>query len=383
MRRLVVVLVITTGLVCAAELAARLILWRYNNPYDAILQPQYQIFRGIEQRGTEGDFPPNDRSIWLSWTMRPYTVTTNSGGLRNLQDTRQDAFRILAVGDSFTFGAFVGDHDTWPFWLESILMKHAAELGDERVYQVLNAGVGGYTISDELAYMNDKGFALRPDLVILGFTPNDIAGLNASLLATYGRPATFADSRADHSLIPDSLQEQSALLNLFQILRFQIVLRGQIRPAEDYPYSKVRESEEKFYELARQDPSAEQRYREDFQRFADAMRSRGIDWIVVAFPFMSQLAFDAPRDKFSYPQQIVEELARANDVPFLNLLPIYQAVGDPEALYLAAYDPLIGEYMGDTHPSRYGNRVAAQAIFRMLTTKGLIPLAQGVQSGDS
>jgi len=382
MRKWMIVMAITVGLMCAAELAARLILWRYSNPYEAILQPQYQIFRGVTQRGTEGDFAPEERSIWLSWTMRPYTVSTNSGGLRNLQDTRQDAFRILAVGDSFTFGAFVGDHDTWPFWLESILMKRAAELGDERVYQVLNAGVGGYTISDQWAYMNDKGFALQPDLVVVNFTPNDIADLSASLRVTYGRPTTFTN-QATSSLIPDSLQEQSALLNALQILRFNAALQGQIRSAEDYPYARAYETESRFYELARQDPQAEQRYREDFQHLADAMRTQGIPWMVVAFPFMSQLADDAPRDKASYPQQIVEELATRNNVPFLNLLPVYQAVGDPEALYLVAYDPLMGDWMGDSHPSRYGNRVAAKAVAQMLSAEGLLPLNPGAQSTDN
>jgi len=66
MRRWVIIVAMTVALVCTAEVVARLALWRYNNPYEAILQPQYQIFKGVTERGTEGDFAPQERSIWVS-----------------------------------------------------------------------------------------------------------------------------------------------------------------------------------------------------------------------------------------------------------------------------------------------------------------------------
>jgi len=68
---------------------------------------------------------------------------------------------------------------------------------------------------------------------------------------------------------------------------------------------------------------------------------------------------------------------------FSTCYPCIQAVGDPEALYLVAYDPLVGDYMGDIHPSRYGNRVAAKAVAQMLIAEGLIPLDRSAQSVDN
>jgi hypothetical protein len=52
-----------------------------------------------------GDLVPNQDGHWIVWFHRPYHVQTNSVGLRNTQEPSEAAFRILAIGDSQTFGA--------------------------------------------------------------------------------------------------------------------------------------------------------------------------------------------------------------------------------------------------------------------------------------
>ncbi len=74
--------------------------------------------------------------------------------------------RILAIGDSCTFGIGVGDQDTWPAQLQTVLAeKHNVE--------VVNAGVPGYTAFQGRRFFERTGLALDPDIVIATFSFND------------------------------------------------------------------------------------------------------------------------------------------------------------------------------------------------------------------
>ena len=46
-------------------------------------------------------------------------------------------------------------------------------------WQVWNLGVPGYNTSQELAYLEEVGPRAKPDLVIVGFYPNDFSGDNS------------------------------------------------------------------------------------------------------------------------------------------------------------------------------------------------------------
>ena len=80
-------------------------------------------------------------------------------------------FRILALGDSMTFGPAINLEQTYPKVLERLLNEGVA--GDLR-FQVINGGVGGYNTYQELVMWRDKGVTLDPDLIIAGFCVNDI-----------------------------------------------------------------------------------------------------------------------------------------------------------------------------------------------------------------
>jgi len=73
-------------------------------------------------------------------------------------------FRIISLGDSFTFGYGVADHETWPAMLER-------KLGSK--FQVINAGTTSYSVFHELDLLKEKGLGLKPRLVIHGLYWND------------------------------------------------------------------------------------------------------------------------------------------------------------------------------------------------------------------
>ena len=75
--------------------------------------------------------------------------------------------RILALGDSFTFGQGVGDTETYPAVLERLLASRGA-------YDVLNAGVPTWNLQQEVRWLELNGERLEPTIITLGFFVNDL-----------------------------------------------------------------------------------------------------------------------------------------------------------------------------------------------------------------
>ncbi len=95
-------------------------------------------------------------------------IRTNSLGLRmdgEIGDKRAERPRLVAVGDSFTFGWGVEAHEAWPARLETRL----AEQG--RPVELINLGKPGADLVEYLRLLHTNAMPLRPDLVLLEFLP--------------------------------------------------------------------------------------------------------------------------------------------------------------------------------------------------------------------
>lgn len=111
----------------------------------------------------------------LENTPSSYTYSTNEMGFRSPPlHPPGSRFRILAIGDSTTFGQHVADNETWPAQLQQILDPRA------EVIEVINAGVIGASSFQGLAFLYTRGLALKPDLLIATFGFNDWAAARLS-----------------------------------------------------------------------------------------------------------------------------------------------------------------------------------------------------------
>lgn len=117
---------------------------------------------------------------------RVVTVTTNAFGLRgpDLPVAKPPGTRrILALGDSFTFGDAVQVDEAWPHRLEARLNGEAG-----RGVEVINAGVGGYGTAHALLLADILLPSVQPDVVVLGFSVvNDILDNLCVDEVAYGR----------------------------------------------------------------------------------------------------------------------------------------------------------------------------------------------------
>ena len=149
----------------------RLLLWR-NRP-------------GVERRYLDvygPAFTETDRLELLQrfWPRVPATlrdrptwsVSIGRRGFRtaDFEDERADgSFRVVCIGDSWTFGANVDQSDAFPQRLAALLS--AARPGAN--VEVLNLGVMGYSSRQGLELLRRRLAGLEADVVVIGFAMND------------------------------------------------------------------------------------------------------------------------------------------------------------------------------------------------------------------
>lgn len=109
----------------------------------------------------------------VTWSSPEFTETshTNTLGLRGgeVAAKRAGELRILAVGDSFTYGHGVQDDEAYPAVVESMLRARGHDV------QVLNAGVPGYNTDQAYTWTLRDGLDLAPDLVLVGVHCSDVS----------------------------------------------------------------------------------------------------------------------------------------------------------------------------------------------------------------
>lgn len=83
---------------------------------------------------------------------------------RKVHEESEDKFRVMVLGNSFTFGWDCDDRTTWPQTLENL---------DPRL-QVINLGVGGYGIDQMLVTLRESIRVFKPQLVIVAFIGDNL-----------------------------------------------------------------------------------------------------------------------------------------------------------------------------------------------------------------
>jgi hypothetical protein len=136
-------------------------------------------------------------------------VRINTRGLRDREigyDNPANAFRILALADSFGEALQVDLDNTYPKQLETML----SDLWGRPV-EVLNAGVGGWGTDQEAIFYVAEGFRYNPDIVLLAFfIRNDAVNNYGPLeIARNGgsQQKQFFTLADDSTLVPPPVQE--------------------------------------------------------------------------------------------------------------------------------------------------------------------------------
>lgn len=119
-----------------------------------------------------------------------YDYQHNSFGFRDSEHDPVKAkgtFRILGLGDSFTYGIGVTFEETYLYRLEAMLNRRA---GSHPRIEIIKAGIPRYFPETERILLEKYGAQFQPDLVVVSFLPNDVVdtylGLDAIVVDNRG-----------------------------------------------------------------------------------------------------------------------------------------------------------------------------------------------------
>jgi lysophospholipase L1-like esterase len=236
----------------------------------------------------------------LLWRLRPAArgpLATNELGLRDTPYRAQADVKILVLGDSVTWGDGI-DEITRTF--SYLLERRLSARHPGRTFEVVNAGVPGYTTEQEATYLERDGLALGPDAIIAQFTLNDVITRPPWLTRWPGREA---------------LREAYGLL-VRHSRAFAAIARAMQQRARAQETSQVQELVQPVW--SREVERAWQRMLAQLDRIRSLAGERGIPLLLLATPYRAQL--DDPGGQ-RHPQERLAEYATAHGLPYVDVLP--------------------------------------------------------------
>lgn len=290
---------------------------------------------------TPGLFVPSARRRISYPPELAYDVTFNALGLRGDEVDRAPpagVLRVLALGDSVTFGYHVPDAETWPAHLQARLREAGARV------EVLNGGCGHFSIPDERAYLEERLLALQPHVVALQFCSNDV---------------TERELLRSPTLYRETL-DRGAETSLGDVLRGTALGELQLRAA--IALKARRDGPLRASTFASTEPAPDAhwaRYEQELAALSRTLAARGVPLLLVAFPDLGRV----DEDGASPEDERLRALSSRVGVPFVSALSAFRAAPDRRALYLWPLDP---------HPSGRGNAVLAQVVGEALRERGLL-----------
>jgi len=284
-----------------------------------------------------GMYAPGQRVTVRQIRELPYEFSSNALGYRGPEFEKRKPpgeVRIMVVGDSYVSGDFVDDDETLPAQLDRRLR------GTCPAARVVNAGLSGSSLDGQI-HIARRALATDPDLVLLVFSENDVAGLD-------GTPywEQLADARRRKSRFPMSvayaLGRDTAIWTA--LMRARANLRSFSRRADADDLESSEGGDSRRWQLLRA------RYDQLLAKLQQELQTARIPLVVTAFPSHLTVRGLSPPETIDW----FAGMAARHGLPYADLLATLAAQDGPkERLYLLPWDG---------HPSPLGHAVAASVL---------------------
>ncbi len=124
-------------------------------------------------------------------------------------------YRIVALGDSFTYGLYVKTIDNWPKQLEHILNSNLM-CNQINKFEVINLGVYGYDIQYSIERFKRRGQKYNPDLVLWFLKSDDINQINELMLPIHKKYMAMVNKKYPEKIQKDSYYDWELTVNEIQ-----------------------------------------------------------------------------------------------------------------------------------------------------------------------
>ena len=266
----------------------------------------------------------------------------NSLGFRDVEHPAikaPDVVRVLGLGDSFTYGSGVAFEETY---LARVEARLGARPGSHPRVEIVKAGIPRFFPEAERLLLEHIGLPLRPDLVVVGFLPNDVVdtylGLDSVIPDRAGRLITreaaalgpLAVSLHDHSHL--------ARIALHRYVGWRRALRFRPRIDEIYRADGYHERDWRVVEA-------------EYDRMSALAASVGARLVVLHIPQRGPWS-----EPDRYPATRLEAWSRTRGAAFVDALPALERAAPGARLY----------YERDGHLTAAGHAVVAGELTRHL-----------------
>jgi hypothetical protein len=251
--------------------------------------------------------------------------------------------RIVALGDSITFGLGVHAHEAWPAALEK-------ELGDVEVF---NLGMCGWDIEQSVSLAVGAMGEWEPDLVVWGNFPNDVLPSFLMWGAHDEHPVFVGTS------VPEGVGTFSETLDLQLARRFAMYRQWMAA-------RMARAVQEGLTPMAK--PGW---YSEQLERLKSWSVESGTPVLVMTIPAHTQAAperckeFIQPHDcdKQADRYAVITEAVSRSGLPWVDGQRLYAATGRPHFMVGPDEPPGPGAWPDDAeHPTAAGHKALAAGL---------------------
>lgn len=325
---------------------------------------QFQLAQ-IHRPSAVVDWEPIPNASSVGNTGATYRI--NSHGCRGPDYPRsapEGQIRILAIGDSFTFGMGVESEETYPKQLE----RQLGNLGVSA--EVINCGVIGHDMWQHDIILRKTLALYQPDIVIFGVYYNDLAGNfppDKMKDPNYKGNNPFAKKGSRKRL------HNSYLYNTIRNAEdsFKYRLRAKLGARQVQGITERRalissdNSDSFHYQMlaGNKPPKLYKEFQLALEKFVAYARNAGSEIILIYIPDSVQL-HDPALQRLN---EIIKEIAKRVDVPLIDPTGDMEQNEKPETLYL---------FPDDAHNSAKGLGLIANAILQGLQDEEMIPARQ-------
>lgn len=248
------------------------------------------------------------------------TISINSDGLNQLLNYPVEkpigVFRIITLGDSFTYGQNVNTEDNYPSQLEKKLNERLS-CKNINSFQVLNLGMEGYDISYAVERYKLRGQKYNPDLVLWFILDTDLLRIDELQIPK----AKHYDDQLKNSGETEKLEKKGIFYQGWGLALNEII--------------KELGGEDKVLDLQKQ-------YFSEFNKYYNGP--------LLIFNFPSSTVYEDVLNNFKN--------SRKNTFLYDQLIDTYN-------------NPLY--HLKDYHPSPSGHALIAEDLYNYLTKNNIIP----------
>lgn len=270
----------------------------------------------------------------------------NSLGFRDVEHETtkpEGVYRIVGLGDSFTYGAGVEYEDTYLAVLERLLN---AREGEHKKVEIIKLGIPGYYPETERLVLEEFGLQFSPDLVVIGFVGNDVYETYVGLDAVKICPHGFLMAREAKMISP--LGEWVYLHSHVGRLVLSRYIQYRLKQIPEFKHDKVNMDNGPHESEWRQ-------IEQEYTKISSLIQEQNAKLLVFQIPQRGPW-----HDIDYYPMRRIYPVVQENGGHSLDLFPAMIERAKVEKLYWDI----------DSHCTAAGYRVIAEQLFQAIQDNG-------------